>query len=64
MRPEATSVEQKVAVFVSIHLPGEHQLAMVIHASYAVSLELGLIQRREKHRGKNPDNGNHHEQFD
>ena len=37
---------------------------MVIHASYAVSLELGLIQRREKHRGKNPDNGNHHEQFD
>ena len=52
-----------VSVILHIHPPGQHQLAIVVHASDALRLGLGLGQRGQQQSGQDGDDGDHHEKF-
>ena len=55
---------QAVPVVLHVHPPGQHQLAVVVHAHNALRLGLGLGQRGQQQSRQDGDDGNDDEQFD
>ena len=54
---------QCISVILNVHPPRVHQLAAVVHATYALRLGLGFGQCGQKQPGQNSDNGDDHQQF-
>ena len=58
------SASQALGMLIVRVAPGHAELAMVVQALDALGLLLSLGECGQQHRGKNRDDGNHHEQLD
>ena len=56
-----TGEEQLVAVIVTVHSPGEHQVAMVVQALNALRFGFGFEKGRHHQAREDANDGNHHE---
>ncbi len=55
---------EEVVEIVGVLMGRQNHLASVVHAEDALGLGFGFGQGRQKHAGKDGDNGNHYQQLD